>query len=117
MRDLVANAHLPLYRVAASINRLWLTAALRSALEAVALPVIGGRAAVHRHPATTAHCPVAAPALTLVACVVLTNAVVVPAKVRTTHPGPPYPFSLWEKARMRVRGMGNATKCNQMQLN
>ena len=24
---------------------------------------------------------------------------------------------LWEKARMRVQGTGNATKCNQMQLN
>ena len=27
------------------------------------------------------------------------------------------PFSPWEKARMRVRGIGNATKCNRMQLN
>ena len=30
-------------------------------------------------------------------------------------PAPVDPFALWEKVRMRVREIGNATKCNQMQ--
>ena len=36
---------------------------------------------------------------------------VVPAKAGRN------PLSLWERARVRVRTTGNATKCNQMQLN
>ena len=42
----------------------------------------------HLKPTTTAHCAAAAPALTLVTCVVSANPPVVPAKAGTSHPSP-----------------------------
>ena len=52
---------------------------------------------------TTAHCPIAAPTPTLVACVTHTNPPVVPAKAGTSHPS-------------STQTIRNATKCNRMQL-
>ena len=72
------------------------------------------RDAMPNTPTTNAHCAVVAPALILVTCVVYAKAPVVPMNAGEPRiPGPLYdPLALWERVRVRVRGVGNATKCN-----
>ena len=74
---------------------------------------------VSPNPTTTAHCAIAAPALHWLYASFTRLPPVVPAKAETSHPCPLSRHSSegWNPGGVRVRTTGNATKCNQMQLN
>ena len=92
---------------------VWDVGAVREPPEGHAIPNVSP------NPTTTAHCAIAAPAPTLVVCVIHAPSTRRPREGGNLASLPSVPSfqRRLESRRVRVRTTGNATKCNQMQLN